>query len=205
MKVVGVYSVKDGEKVLKRQYTNEYNEIIEIIESIDAEVCKNKVSKEKTKAGALLYSPTCLNKAFKQEFEARGWRTVRVQVEYPKEYYVEGYEPSLAVGKDAYREMDFIKNGVGVEVQFGKYAFMVYNISAKMTIFHNLGYIDVGVEIVPVKEMQACMSTGVSYFEQLIWDLEKRGVADIDIPVVVLGIIPESFLVDKKSTIFDFL
>jgi len=101
--------------------------------------------------------------------------------------------------------MDFVKNRVCVEVQFGKYAFMVYNISAKITIFHNLNYIDVGVEIVPVKEMQAQMSTGVSYFEQLIWDLEKRGVADIDIPVVVLGIIPERFLVDKKSTVFDFL
>src|SRR5438477_12703642 len=32
------------------------------------------------------------------------------------------------------------------------------------------------------------MSTGVSYFEQFLWDLESRGVADIDIPVLILGI-----------------
>jgi len=32
------------------------------------------------------------------------------------------------------------------------------------------------------------MSTGVSYFEQLAWDLDQRGVSDIDIPVLVLGI-----------------
>ena len=32
------------------------------------------------------------------------------------------------------------------------------------------------------------MSTGVSYFEQFVWDLEKRGVADIDIPVLIYGI-----------------
>ncbi len=32
------------------------------------------------------------------------------------------------------------------------------------------------------------MSTGVSYFEQFVWDLEARGVADIDIPVLILGI-----------------
>ena len=32
------------------------------------------------------------------------------------------------------------------------------------------------------------MSTGVSYFEQFVWDLEKRGVADIDIPVLIFGI-----------------
>jgi len=84
--------------------------------------------------------------------------------------------------------MDFIKKRVGVEVQFGKYAFMVYNVCAKMTIFHKLGVIDVGIEIVPVKLFAKEMSTGVSYFEQFVWDLEHRGVADIDIPVLVLGV-----------------
>ncbi len=88
----------------------------------------------------------------------------------------------------AFREMDFLKKGVGVEVQFGKYAFMVYNVCAKMTIFHNLGFIDAGVEIVPIKNFADEMSTGVSYFEQFIWNLEKRGVSNIDIPVLILGI-----------------
>jgi len=32
------------------------------------------------------------------------------------------------------------------------------------------------------------MSSGVSYFEQFVWDLKNRGVADIDIPVMILGI-----------------
>jgi len=29
---------------------------------------------------------------------------------------------------------------------------------------------------------------GVSYFEQFVWDLQQRGVADIDIPVLIVGI-----------------
>jgi hypothetical protein len=32
------------------------------------------------------------------------------------------------------------------------------------------------------------MSTGVSYFEQFVWNVEQRGVSNIDIPVLVLGI-----------------
>jgi hypothetical protein len=32
------------------------------------------------------------------------------------------------------------------------------------------------------------MSTGVSCFEQMVWDLEQRGHADIDIPVIILGV-----------------
>jgi hypothetical protein len=48
--------------------------------------------------------------------------------------------------------------------------------------------IDAGIEIVPVKSFADEMSTGVSYFEQFVWDLEARGVSNIDIPVLVLGI-----------------
>jgi len=84
--------------------------------------------------------------------------------------------------------MDFVKNKLGVEVQFGKYSFMVYNVCAKMTIFAKLGVIDCGIEIVPVKGLADEMSTGVSYFEQFVWDLEHRGISDIDIPVLILGI-----------------
>ena len=87
-----------------------------------------------------------------------------------------------------YRDMDFVKENLGVELQFGKYAFMVYNVCAKMTIFNKLGFIDAGVEIVPIKQFARSMSTGVSYFEQFVWDLEKRGIADIDIPVIIYGI-----------------
>lgn len=84
--------------------------------------------------------------------------------------------------------MDFVKDKLGVEVQFGKYAFMVYNVAAKMTIFKNLGHIDTGVEIVPVKAFADEMSSGVSYFEQFVWDLQKRGVSNIDTPVMIIGI-----------------
>jgi hypothetical protein len=102
-------------------------------------------------------------------------------------YYLKGYKPPKS-HKGAFREMDFVKQSLGVEVQFGKYAFMVYNVCAKMTIFHNLGYIKHGVEIVPTKAFANEMSSGVSYFEQFVWDLEKRGVSNIDIPVLILGI-----------------
>jgi len=39
-----------------------------------------------------------------------------------------------------------------------------------------------------MKKFALEMSSGVSYFEQFVWDLEHRGVADIDIPVLILGI-----------------
>ena len=57
-----------------------------------------------------------------------------------------------------------------------------------MTIFRNLGVIDTGIEIVPVKNFADEMSTGASYFEQFAWDLDNWCKADINIPVLILGI-----------------
>ena len=187
MIIVGVYSFNNGKEVIEERYNAELQEITEVIRSVGSAEHKNKVSQEKTMPGKMLYSPPSLNKAFKAAFSERGWQNQRVACDYPTEYYVGDYQPEQSP-RGAFREMDFLKNGVGVEVQFGKYAFMVYNVCAKMTIFHKMGFIDAGVEIVPVKEFADGMSTGVSYFEQFVWDLEQRGVSDIDIPVLILGI-----------------
>lgn len=173
MKVVNEYSQKEGKEYIHRNFPDELSEIYSVIESVDLEQFKTKVSKEKTMPGEMLYSPRELNQAYKEGFASLEWHEFRIK---------------LPFGNGAFREMDFVKNRLGVEVQFGKYAFMAYNVSAKMTIFHNHNVIDAGVEIVPMKNMAEQMSSGVSYFEQIKWDLENRGEADIDIPVIVMGI-----------------
>lgn len=191
MIIAGMYSFNNGESVVTSQYPAELEEVKQVIAAVDSTQCKTKTSREKTMPGRTLYSPRALNQAFKTEFVRRGWQGYKVPCDYSTEYYVPGFAPP-SPSKGAFREMDFVKNRVGVEVQFGKYAFMVYNVCAKMTIFHKLGVIDAGIEIVPIKLFAEEMSTGVSYFEQFVWDLEHRGVADIDIPVLVLGVTGEA-------------
>ncbi len=188
MIIGGIYSFNNGQEALQKNYAVELKDVQTIISSINAKEHKTKTSKEKTMTGKMLFSPSSLNKAFREEFNQRNWQRKRVTCDY-KDYnfYASDYTPVVSPAKP-FREMDFLKNNVGVEVQFGKYAFMVYNVCAKMTIFHNLKFINVGIEIVPLKEFADEMSTGVSYFEQIVWDLEQRGVADIDIPVLVLGV-----------------
>lgn len=106
---------------------------------------------------------------------------------YSKEYYVPGYV-SDTPEKPVLRDIAHVKNKLGVEYQFGDYRDMVYDVNAKMTIFTKRSVIDCGIEIVPVKGLADDMSTGVSYFEQIVWDLEHRGISDIDIPVLIIGI-----------------
>ncbi len=188
MRIAGIYSFKGGREIIEAKFATELREIEAIIGAVDGQSHKVKPSREKTMPGRMLYKPASFNKAFHYEFVSHGWRDKnRLHCDYPTSFYLPDYVPSRSL-KGAFREMDFIKNRLGVEVQFGKYAFMVYNVCAKMTIFHNEGMIDAGIEIVPLKELANEMSTGVSYFEQFAWDLQHRGEADIDIPVLILGI-----------------
>ncbi len=187
MIVAGIYSFNDGERQVSKRFPRLLDEIRANIKAVNSSKLKTKKSKEKTMPGQMLYSPKRINAAFKEEFFKQSWASVRVGCDYPTKYYVPDYA-NRELRRGAFREMDFVKDQLGVEVQFGKYAFMVYNVCAKMTIFKNLGHIECGVEIVPVKAFADEMSSGVSYFEQFVWDLESRGVSNIDIPVMIVGI-----------------
>lgn len=187
MIVAAKYSFNGGEEAVNSKYPHLLQELTDTIASIDASQFKTKQSKEARRKYSMLYNPSALNAAIRDALYERGWQKYRVQCDYPTGYYLPGYTPRGNT-RGAYREMDFVKEHLGVEVQFGKYSFMVYNVAAKMTIFHKLDIIDTGVEIVPVKQLVGEMSSGVSYFEQFAWDLDQRGTSDIDIPVLILGI-----------------
>jgi len=180
MKIVARYSHKGGELFISSCHQAELKEVETIIAGIDASLCKTKASKEKTMLGKKLYSPIALNKAFNGAFENKGWGKKKLEMVTQV--------PEIHETHYGFREMDFVKNKLGVEVQLGKYAFMVYNVLAKMTIFANRGFIDAGIEIVPMLTLAKSMSTGVSYFEQMKSGLEYRGESDIDIPVLIIGI-----------------
>lgn len=187
MKVAGLFSFAGGEKFIRSKYPDLFKEIEDAIDNIDASLHQTKKSKEKTMQGRTLFSPKSLNNAFKKQFFPLGWNNRKIKCEYSTNFYLPGYTAPPSV-RGAFRDMDFVKQKLGVEVQFGKYSFMVYNVCAKMTIFKNLGFIDAGVEIVPTKKLAKQMSSGVSYFEQFVWDLQQRGESNIDVPTIILGI-----------------
>src|SRR5881397_1533732 len=134
MRVVARYSLKHGRQFIERNYPNLLREVVSAIALTNAEAHKTKESEEATMRGKMLYSPTGLNETLNEQLTGRGWKTHRIPCDYPTEFYEPEYKPK-PLRKGAFREMDYVKEHLGVEVQFGKYAFMVYNVCAKMTIF----------------------------------------------------------------------
>jgi len=175
------YSHLGGAEILKVRYPKLESEIDEVIASIK-DLKKTKVSKEKTMRGELLYSPKDINARFRDAFHARGYKELRdtYAIELPN------YSERI-VG--AFKQVDFVKDKVLLEVQFGKYAFMFYDM-AKFQYFFNENKADVGIEIVPCHAMHTHMSTGVSYGEQLVYDIErlKRHFPAVPVKIILVDV-----------------
>ncbi len=204
MKVTKKYSHLNGEEYLIVHKNDLYEEIKQIISNIDAYKFKTKISKEKTMLGKHLFSPKELNKEFKKEFNNSNWKESRYQ------YYItlnrELMEKSISLspreqkrflkenGENnpifSYNQTDFVKDKVAVEVQFGKYAFVAYDIFVKHMLFYSGGIINLGIEILPTKLMQSQMSSGVAFFEGEVYNVLRHGRNNPPIPLLILGIEP---------------
>lgn len=194
LQIVKRHSHKNASQLLTTHKPEIINEIETAVNNISAIDCLAKISSEKSKIrkwGGLLFAPRALNFYFKEILLVPcGWLEWNDRTGKYQEPALTFQDDTTISGTDRRRTMDGIKDKVGLEIQFGKYAFMGYDIFSKMIIFNRFGLIDYGIEIVLVQKMIDCMSTGVSAFEHIMIDFIHRGEADIDIPVLVLGIGP---------------
>lgn len=180
MRVVYEYSHLGGGEILQVRHPEINAAIYEVIAEVKAE--RTKESEERNKKGKMLYAPKPMNAQFRTAFRGRGFREMR-------DAYTITIPDSEVEIPGAYKQVDFVKDGVFVEVQFGKYAFMFYDM-AKFQYFYNESKAEVGVEIVAAHSLQQEMSSGVSYGEQLIYDIErlKRHFPAVPVKVMLLDV-----------------
>jgi len=151
--------------------------------------------------GKLLYSPIDMNAAFKRRLRAKSWEESRVSYwvtrseklirktlamsaqEQKKEIEAAGEKPIFS-----YNQTDFVKDRVAVEVQFGKYAFVAYDLFVKHLAFYVRDEIDVGIEILSMKSLQSQMSSGVAYYEGEFYNVVRQGRGVPSVPLVIIGI-----------------
>ena len=178
MKIIYEYSHLGGSEILKVRYPDIEREIYDVISKVIAK--KTKISKEKTMIGKKLFAPRDMNKQFRNLFQGKGYIELR-------DTYSITIPDSDVVIKGAFKQIDFVKNNVLVEVQFGKYAFMFYDM-AKFQYFFNENKADVGIEIVPCHKLYKQMSSGVSYGEQLVYDIErlKRHFPAVPVKIILI-------------------
>ncbi|MFW6225069.1 MAG: BglII/BstYI family type II restriction endonuclease [Bacteroidota bacterium] len=204
MKIAQKYSHLNGEEYILVHKKKLYKEILSTIKSIDASQFMTKISQEKTMAGKRLYSPIDLNKAFNEKFNNLGWNESRYQYyittdlkilpelittpyEKQKEFLIsKGIKEPIS----SYKQTDFVKEQIAVEIQFGKYAFVAFDLFVKHLLFYSGGVINLGIEVLPTKKMQSQMSSGVAYYEGEVYNVLRHGRNNPPVPLLILGIEP---------------
>ena len=203
MQIKAIYSHLNGEEYLIVHRGELWEEVKRVIEEVDASACRTKISREKTKLGQKLYSPTDMNKAFKTGLEGRGWqerrntfwvtydeRLMRRIYNLPPNQQKETIEAAGYAPIMSYNQTDFVKERVAVEIQFGKYAFVAHDLFVKHLSFYVTDIIDVGIEILPMKELEREMSSGVPYYERDLLNVIRQGRGVPAVPLVLIGVIP---------------
>ncbi len=203
MKIVETYSHLNGLEFLLVHKKKLWGEIKTVIKNVDARACKTKISKEKTKKGKRLFSPVAMNSEFKRLLQKSQWEESRVSYwvtkseklirktlsmpsdEQKKEIVDAGEIPYFS-----YNQTDFVKDRVALEVQFGKYSFVAYDLFVKHLAFYIGDKIDVGIELLPMKELSSQMSSGVPYYEGELYNVIRQGRGVPAVPLVILGIKP---------------
>ncbi len=201
MNIGAMYSHLNGFEWIQFHQKEMWVEIEGIVAAINAEEYRIKVSQEKTMKGKNIFSPTALNRRLKDDFEQLGWFESRTNYWVTDDHklisktmHLEEIEQKRIIeeaGKipiRSYNQTDFVKNRIAVEVQFGKYSFIAYDLFVKHLAFYVGDSIDVGVEILPMKSMQSEMSSGPGYYEGALYDLVRQGRGVPAVPLVLVGI-----------------
>ena len=89
-----------------------------------------------------------------------------------------------------YNRTGFVKGRVAVELQFDDYAFATQELFAGHLSSYVSDVIDVGIEILPVEELEREMSSGVSCYERDLPDVFRQGRGVPPVPLVFIGIGP---------------
>lgn len=203
MKIFEIYSHLNGLEFLLVHRPKLWKEIQQVIKQVDANRCKTKVSKEKTMKDKLLFSPIEMNASFKELLKIKEWKESRVCYWVTKSEKLIRHTLTLSPDEQkkeieqygeipiySYNQTDFVKDRVAIEVQFGKYSFVAYDLFVKHLAFYIGDKIDVGVEILPMKILQSQMSSGVPYYEGELYNVVRQGRGVPAVPIVLVGIAP---------------
>ncbi|MCY4466978.1 MAG: BglII/BstYI family type II restriction endonuclease [Chloroflexi bacterium] len=203
MRIAAKYSHLNGLEYMLVHHNDLWDEVQDVVARVDAEACKTKVSKEKTMRGRLLYSPKDMNRAYSTYFKRLGWterrntfwvtddeKLLRGIYNQPEPAQKEAIYAAGKVPIMSYNQTDFVKNRIAVEVQFGKYAFVAHDLFVKHLSFFVADIIDVGVEILPMKQLERDMSSGVPYYERDLLNVLRQGRGVPAVPLILLGVVP---------------
>lgn len=171
------------------------------VATMDFWKCFDKDSSEKTKRGKKVLSPIIMNQHIESELKPLGYDKLASDNYYP-ETFADAKRLRDIPHKDrkdflcreaiphtsGFIEGDFFRSGLLLEVQFGKYPFVDWDIDKSIEFFKRR-MIKGGCVLVPMRSTQSLMSTGPANWQTAMGMFaEKRLDETLDFPFALIGL-----------------
>ena len=203
MRIVETHSHLNGVEFLSIRRPSLWREVKERIEGLDISDCAQTDLSSKDHLLRGRFSPTSVKDALNNRFQDLGWRkravkfwtaddedltrtVARMPVEIQRRIIeFQGSEPISSL-----LEVDHYKDRVAVQVQFDTSSKVTFDIYLTYLNFYGADLIDVGIEILPMKELETQMSSGVPYYERDLLNIIRQGRGVPAVPLVLMGVAP---------------
>ena len=203
MRIVEIHSHLNGVEFLSVRRPSLWREVKERIEGLDISECAQTDLSSNDHSLQGRFSPTSVKNALNNRFQDLGWRkraarfwttddedltrtVTRTPVEIQRRIIeFQGSEPISSL-----LEVDHYKDRIAVQVQFDTSSKVAHDIFVKHMSFFVSDAIDVGIEILPMKELETQMSSGVPYYERDLLNIIRQGRGVPAVPLVLMGVAP---------------
>lgn len=164
----------NAESLIDKNYSAEWGEIANVIEDMPLHI---KASDQAGKQGLAIFDPVGTNAHIKNEMEAIDWLPNK---KIPEEYKFLG------------TDIDFVKSGILVEVQFSNYPFLLNNLLRSELFFQaktKFTTSKTDLLVIVTKGLMFPASNSTLYFEQACNQLDALASNNVfDIPIRLVGL-----------------
>ena len=161
MRIAFRYNHLHAEEYLYYRKRDLIEELEKCIRDIDANKYL-KVSCDSAHLGEIYYDQKALNDEIEKDLNAKGWNELKISYYVTEDEAVTKQIVKIAQKDEqkriieenglealqSHNQVDFMKDRIAVEVQFGKYFSVAYDLHVKHTFFYLRDDIEVGIEII---------------------------------------------------------
>lgn len=216
MRIAFKYNHLHAEEYLYYRKRDLIEELEKCIRDIDANKYL-KVSCDSAHLGEIYYDQKALNEEIEKDLNSKGWNELKISYYVTEDEAVTKQIVKIAQKDEqkriieenglealqSHNQVDFMKDRIAVEVQFGKYFSVAYDLHVKHTFFYLRDDIEVGIEIIPTHRMMLCMDTGVAWYENEVTNVIREGRNNPSVPVYILGIESDDAISTDPTTYTD--
>ena len=183
MKLAELHSHLNGLEYVIIQRSGLWQDLQRVMEAVNVACCSVETENIANVHEPQTCDPLQFNTEFAANLRATGW-----QVLCPAYLRTENSLPTQQSSDSHLAPQILVKDRIGLSMHFGLNSTSLCEPFAPHLAFYVRDEIDVGIELLPMKSLQAQMSSGPAYYEGELYNVIRNGRGVPSVPLVIIGL-----------------